>query len=456
MTLQDEIIDAIQNNELDDAFHKIQEYEQSYGHDDFYYLSLSDLLLFQGMYEDVLILMEDAKNNGYDDELFYERRADALIGLDRFDDALDYLKMCTLGEDPEEDLHILYLYGQVYLNKEDYKMAVQYFEDILLEVDTPSIYCYAAIAYWKLGKKARSLEYFERAKDDEESLTQICLFLKEEKEEKSFFDFVQCIPEEDYRIHLISDYYLETEAYEQAVSYLEEKIEAHPLMIFYVKLLGLFEQLNQPDKMKHYERKILRLPIDDTMTRINAIEMKLIALQRLHYRDETIKKYIKEFMTMSGNDKHVFFAIASFLMNGRYIKVASKFLYAYEFVGLTKEEKAYLTRIRIFTALSLSDFYKAYDEFQALKQYQTIDEEFMYDYAVACFNSHHVNEALEIARQRYQDGRMAALCIAGYDLTEQFDEQAELLGDIHKLLDAGYEYPNIDAIYDVLGTLANE
>ena len=46
-------------------------------------------------------------------------------------------------------------------------------------------------------------------------------------------------------------------------------------------------------------------------------------------------------------------------MNGRYIKVASKFLYAYEFVGLTKEEKAYLTRIRIFTALSLSDFYKA-------------------------------------------------------------------------------------------------
>ncbi|MFN1222386.1 hypothetical protein, partial [Enterococcus faecium] len=85
-------------------------------HDDFYYLSLSDLLLFQGMYEDVLILMEDAKNNGYDDELFYERRADALIGLDRFDDALDYLKMCTLGEDPEEDLHILYLYGQVYLN----------------------------------------------------------------------------------------------------------------------------------------------------------------------------------------------------------------------------------------------------------------------------------------------------------------------------------------------------
>ena len=35
MTLQDEIIDAIQNNELDDAFHKIQEYEQSYGHDDF-------------------------------------------------------------------------------------------------------------------------------------------------------------------------------------------------------------------------------------------------------------------------------------------------------------------------------------------------------------------------------------------------------------------------------------
>ena len=80
----------------------------------------------------------------------------------------------------------------------------------------------------------------------------------------------------------------------------------------------------------------------------------------------------------------------------------------------------------------------------------------MYDYAVACFNSHHVNEALEIARQRYQDGRMAALCIAGYDLTEQFDEQAELLGDIHKLLDAGYEYPNIDAIYDVLGTLANE
>ena len=137
-------------------------------------------------------------------------------------------------------------------------------------------------------------------------------FERGKRRKNLFFDFVQCIPEEDYRIHLISDYYLETEAYEQAVSYLEEKIEAHPLMIFYVKLLGLFEQLNQPDKMKHYERKILRLPIDDTMTRINAIEMKLIALQRLHYRDETIKKYIKEFMTMSGNDKHVFLRLPRF------------------------------------------------------------------------------------------------------------------------------------------------
>ena len=139
MNLQQEIIQLIENNNVEEAFYKIQQYQDEYGKDEFFYLAFSDILLFQGMFDQVILLITEAGNDGYENELFYERLADAYVGLERYEEAKKYLDMCSFDDDVQNSLHISFLYGQVYLNQKEYQKAISSFEDVLLEIDSDPI-----------------------------------------------------------------------------------------------------------------------------------------------------------------------------------------------------------------------------------------------------------------------------------------------------------------------------
>ncbi len=65
MNLKNQIIEYIENTQYKEASHLLEEYKDSFGIDDFYYLAVSDILLGNQEYEEVLDLMAEAISVGY-------------------------------------------------------------------------------------------------------------------------------------------------------------------------------------------------------------------------------------------------------------------------------------------------------------------------------------------------------------------------------------------------------
>ena len=86
--MQDLIIEQIENDDLENAEHSIQEYCFEYGKDEFYYMASSDVLLANEEYDYVIELMNDALEDGIENDIVYERLGDAYFGLQDFENAI--------------------------------------------------------------------------------------------------------------------------------------------------------------------------------------------------------------------------------------------------------------------------------------------------------------------------------------------------------------------------------
>lgn len=172
--MQDLIIEQIENDDLENAEHSIQEYCFEYGKDEFYYMASSDVLLANEEYDYVIELMNDALEDGIENDIVYERLGDAYFGLQDFENAIQNFKQCHLEQDDPNLMHTIYMIGLSYFHLQDYDHAISYFEDVLLENETPEVLYNCAVSYLCIGKVSRAMDYFEKLLDNDYLIEPIC------------------------------------------------------------------------------------------------------------------------------------------------------------------------------------------------------------------------------------------------------------------------------------------
>lgn len=449
MTLQEEIIQCIQDLNVSDAFSKIKQYEEHYGRDEFYYLSMSDLLIYEEMPEEAMILMNEAESEGYTGPLFYERMGDVLYALERYDEALDYLNRCDLGEDALDDLHILYLYGKIYLKKSQYKEAIQAFEDILLEMDMPTIYNLAAEAYWKIGNEKRAIEYFDRAcKADSNLAYEVCNFFENEKNEEMFKRYFQQIddPDPDFKIYRYVQFYVQTDQDQKAKAYIEANIDAHPMNILYSQLLSYYEEDNDLKRMKKIESLLLKADPDESMDPADFCELRLLIMVKRQYASATIKKYIKQYMQENDNDKDVYIAMARVLVRMDRPNEAAYLFRNFPFYAEDKETNDFVAHLQATTYMVMEDYQQAYKVFKNNPFINENDDEeekdlYWLQYAAACFGAGHFREVIDITKPKALiDGRFASFYLMSINILEelegeQFADTREVIEEILRKID---------------------
>lgn len=161
-TLKSSISDAFNRETIDDELpHLLQEYRKKYGSDLFWKLSSFDLAE----------LMHDPKTMGKLLPLLQEEPLSSLynkVNVARYfyargdhEGALEELKSVTNLEDTEEALIYLHLRGVTAFVLHDYRQAVKFLEDLLLDVEDEQAKALAGISYLYIGDRKRAAEYLE-------------------------------------------------------------------------------------------------------------------------------------------------------------------------------------------------------------------------------------------------------------------------------------------------------
>ncbi|MGM9913270.1 tetratricopeptide repeat protein, partial [Floccifex sp.] len=148
------------------AIEFVSSYQNNYGKDDFYYLSQSDCLFMNGNYEEVITLLDPVKEE-LNNVFVYERLSDACVYLSRYQDALNYLDYVDFTQ-PDSNLdRMIQIKGYCHLKLDEYKQAIDAFEDYLMEHDDKKIYFQCAYCFKQLSLFDDAYDYFIRALDDD-------------------------------------------------------------------------------------------------------------------------------------------------------------------------------------------------------------------------------------------------------------------------------------------------
>lgn len=152
--LQNEISEALSQGDMENAFGLLDTYDKEFPRDLFFYLASSDALLFFSDFETIIALMEDAIEQGFDNAMIYERLGDAYFDLAMYQLALDNYLKCDLATPDKDTLHVSYSIANCYEELGDFKSAINYYEDVLLEFEDhiPSLLG-CGICYLHAGKK---------------------------------------------------------------------------------------------------------------------------------------------------------------------------------------------------------------------------------------------------------------------------------------------------------------
>ncbi|WP_281521986.1 tetratricopeptide repeat protein [Dubosiella newyorkensis] len=450
MNLKNQIIEYIENTQYKEASHLLEEYKDSFGIDDFYYLAVSDILLGNQEYEEVLDLMAEAISVGYEHPVFYERIADAHIGLQEWDEALTWLKKCETSdeEDPDGDLHRLFLLGKIYIGKNDFKKAVSYFEDILLETDDPEIYFLAACCYWELGNKKRVFEYFDQIKSDTTLLEQICQFLFEEVDQ-ALIQYAEELPESSQKVFYKAMYFNKYESAKKAIEFLGKNITKYPSTSLFNLIVQLYDEQNQNHQANIYRKKMLKLTKTSEEDPYTYISIYLDALFKLNYSYPTEKKYISFLWDQFERSLYKLFILYSLDENSRFDLNFSLFKkFTYKELESTEEVQPYFL---LFTraAYQTRHFNEAYTGFKSIMPFQEKDE--LIDFVLTCFHTYHYYDILDCTKDNYKtDGILAGVRFMCLDILSKTDEMIDLVDTMNEAIKNNEPIEDLDFYLDIL------
>ena len=451
--LQEQIVNFIENDEYENALECLDTYHRQYEKDDFYYLAYSDVLFAMGLYNDVIETMLECIDQGYEASIVYERLADAYIALFQFQEALHWLHQCDLETDSQEGLHNLFSLGHCYMQLEDYKQAVSYFEDVLLDSDSNQAKFNAAVCYWNIGKQKRAIEYFDDLVYNQYFMMQVCMFLGKQEDYNLLLHYLSYIQDPFFVLVQKIEFFIYHKQYHDAIDLLNELLAENENAYLYVILGDTYRSLENFDRAQLNYRKALHTANNFETEPEKIVDLYLYALENANYKPSSNREYVKKFLKQYPQDVNVYFQIVSFYFRMEdYYAVNHLMLHQEHPVFYNKEDEQKFFYYQIESCFYVDHFKQAYTLLKTYKQ-ERHDKMFEKQYAIANFYTKRYEQCIHYAKKWLPDGMLATLCI--YSLKELNREDE--IQSVFDIMDEAIENQQlIDDIDVYLTTLENE
>lgn len=451
--LQEKIVDLIENDLTEEALEALDLYQKQYEKDDFYYLAYSDVLFAMGLFYDVISTMQDCIHAGYAASIVYERIADAYIAVYDYAQALEWLLKCDLETESEEGLHNLFSLGLCYMELQDYKKAVSYFEDVLLDSDSPQAKLKAAMCYWLIGRRKRAIEYFDELAYDQAMAMQICMFLGKQDDYELLLHYLTQVQDPNFIPIQKIEYFIYHKQYEEAIELLLELLEEDPNVYLYTVLADTYKELGNEKVAIYYYRKAVNTENGYETEPRKIVGLYLYALERAHYALSSNRKYLKTYLKTYPQDVDIYFQVVSFYFNTQDYHALNVLMTQSEhpiFYNQSDEYKFFYYQIE--SCFYDDHFHQAY---RLLEQHldERNDKLFEKQYAIACYYTERFEKCIHYAKRWLPDGMLATLCFYIYKEHGMRKEAEQIRDLMHNAIEANEQ---IDDLEVYLSTLEKE
>lgn len=447
--LQGKIVSLIEQDQHEQALEYLDQYLNKYGKDDFYYLAISDVLYGMELYDQVIDMMHQCMDAGYESSIVFERLADAYIAKEDYDSALLWLKQCDFGTDNEEGLHNLFSLGVCYMQKEDYKRAVSYFEDVLLDSDSLQATLKAGMCYWNLGKQKRALEYFDKCLVDQDTLKEVCLFLSVQDDYDVLEHYLSYLNNRDFALLHEIEFHIYHHNHQKAVNLLLELLENDQNVYLYTILADTYQQMNESALAQTYYRKAIHTENEMENQADHIIGLYLYALNHTNYSVTTTRKYLKKYLNRYPNNPDVYFQVIQFLFRNQDFSYLNYLLCQQEHPAFYNLEDEYrFVYFQVESCLYVDHYEQAY---KILKKYpERKDKLYQKQLAVVSFYTKRFNECIDLSVPLLPDGLLASLLIFIFNEYEDEETKKSLIDFMSKAMQTEENIEDIEVYKTVL------
>lgn len=447
--LENLIVDYLDQNQLDEAFEQLEIYENTYGSDYFFYMALSDALMQSELYEDVLDVMDDAIESGFQDTFVTERKADAYFALEDFKAALNYYNQCDIQSDNDDMLHVRMMIGLCYKNLMEYSEAVNYFEDVLLEVqeDTSSLY-QAGVCYFYLGQTERGYEYLDKyCMYEPEGPQALCELLMDEDLENVLVHYASQIEEPLMQYDTLFSYYQFREDYEQALPYILKLVELDPNIENKLDLALTYDELDQHERAVPLFREIAEMP-DEPENMFASMMDHLLAFKGLAPDSDLYSTYISEHIDLICENVFMYVSVLRFLLEIGDFQMASKIHELELDPSAIDEDDSLYQYYQILYYLQTQQFEKgiAYIQMLDYQEYDFLDQFLITFY----FYTENYEKVLEIYPDAMPDGIVAHMAFVSYVMLGKEKEAFDFILEFAEYLKEYPDTPNAELFIQIM------
>lgn len=446
--LEELIIHLIDEDDFDSAFDYLEEYLTGYGANEFYYFSLSDIYLAHKDYENTIELMDSALEDGIENDLLYERYGDAFYGLQNYELALQWFLKCDLKDDNPNLLHTVYMIGLCYFLLEDYKDAIQYFEDVLLEIESQEAFYNCAVAYLYVNKPKRACEYFDKVFANPQLQKPICLELISHgciEQGKSFFNRLG-EPDEYLFNCWCSDFYASVSSYDISLKYLYNAYELRPSDSLKCQIADYHAMNNEEETSYRLYQEVLDSTVNFDASQFEFIYAKMNAMKHICDVDMQLS-YLKSFEVYAENDCSIYMALLNYSLDQKLFDYQDHLMFDCTFIEPTDQRlQEALNDLFVLVHFNHGRFQDALDLLSFMKYRQ--DSFYYRNLVIAHYNLEQYDQAVQYYDEVMPDGKFAIMMLDSFIKLEDEDGFDRVLEDMEDV-----NVNNIQDFYDVLASI---
>lgn len=447
--LQNQILSALDQEDLNLLYDLLQKYELYFDYDSFYYLSYSDGLILLEDYEEILALMDEALENGIVDSFIFERKGDALYALADYQEALTSYLNCDIDSDDLDSLHVLFMIGLSYKELGFFEEAIPFFEDILLEEESNTYTLFhCGLCYLETNQIERGREYLDRVVDFDDSFLYEIVENLIDFDSELFFHFLNRLSDIDDQEELSCRYYFMQGDYAQAISFWTAFTKRHPFL-HNIDYLAKIYDLNRDKERAEacYQRILQDQNSDDSYYGISAV------LNAYHYlNDSSYSSYVQSNLASIEVYPPIYLLFLDFL-----VKMQDQdFLPRLFFIDLVSRfdwhELGEYRSLRVTYLILMGHYQEAIDYLLSISP-----EEFDHYYrmlVIAYFYNADYEEVLAIYQKGMPNGLIASMAYMSYISLQRFDEADTFLIEFTNEIKKGNSIEEIDVFLRYVNDLS--
>ena len=450
MVIQDKIVDLLEQERYFEAGTLLDRYLRLEGKDEFYYLAASDIRLGMEDYDHVVSLLDEAMDTGIQGPLVWERLADALVGLEDYETARDWLERVLNSGDLEDadEPRVMFDLGRCAVALQDYPAAVQYFEDILLEEDNPETRFLLAMSYGELGNYVRMNDIFQQLIVDPDYTERILEYLIYQEDPGLLTDYLDAMDVSDVqRLAALAQHWMTNGDLEEAARTMEclYREDGNPDSLAAAALFAGQQGLTAYSRRLF--RELMNLGPAEGEDLLGYALIRLEALEVQEYAPCTVKNHVMRILEAAGNEPDVVIQAARFCLNNDLARMAHTLLQNMP-RDLNCQQSLAWCHLRSMVCLQIEEYQEAY---RCLKDHKgEKDRMYRKNLAIASYCTGRAPEALRESLAILPDGIGAIIAFLIYD---ERGEQDKAAGVIHQMQKALAKEEPIEDLSNFIGFL---